>query len=442
MRSSQWSYVSLPFAIRCLSNRHHQTAGRQGDWTTECYSTVVANGLDLAGDFINVSVVFTGQLDDGHGSHSISSQRPSFGEQCSLLLDLDANTSSDGLTHVADGKAGQFGERVHLLNGHWLGWLETDETCVSVFKKEVGFLSRLVRLLEKFHELHSDLRSVSVEHRGVSNGDSLGDVHELDLTDEGLVVANEGWFVVGVSSNVTATNVNSGEATDVESDVVTWFGFVDHGVVHLNRLDFTALHGRVEHDVLADVEDTGLDFTDRHSTDTGDLVDVLNGQAERLVGRLVWHGRGVDGLEEGWSIVPWALVGLVEHVVAVEGRGRDHGDVVGLESSHLQEARDFLDSLVVLFLVPINTADVHFVDVDDESLDSQHLGQEGVLLGLGVDTVVGCTEQHSGVGLGSTGDHVLDEVTVTRSIDDGPVVVWGEELLVSDVDGDTTFALP
>jgi len=67
--------------------------------------------------------------------------------------------------------------------------------------------------------------------------------------------------------------------------------------------------------------------------------------------------------------------------------------------------------------------------------------KESVFLGLGVDTVVGCTEQHSGVGLGSTGDHVLHEVSVTWCVDDGPVVVRGEELLVSDVDGDTTLAL-
>ena len=79
--------------------------------------------------------------------------------------------------------------------------------------------------------------------------------------------------------------------------------------------------------------------------------------------------------------------------------------------------------------------------MDDEALDTQHLGQESVLLGLGVDTVVGSAEQNSGVGLGSTGDHVLDEVAVAWRIDDGPVVVRGEELLVSDVDGDTTLAL-
>ena len=96
---------------------------------------------------------------------------------------------------------------------------------------------------------------------------------------------------------------------------------------------------------------------------------------------------------------------------------------------------------VVLLFGPVDTGDVHLVDVDDEALDTKHLGQESVFLGLGVDTVVGGTEQDSGVSLGSTGDHVLDEVAVTWSIDDGPIVVRGEELLVGDVDGNTTLAL-
>ena len=51
------------------------------------------------------------------------------------------------------------------------------------------------------------------------------------------------------------------------------------------------------------------------------------------------------------------------------------------------------------------------------------------------------SEKHSSVSLGCTGDHVLDEISVTWSVNNGPVVVRGEEFLVSDVDGNTTFSL-
>lgn len=43
--------------------------------------------------------------------------------------------------------------------------------------------------------------------------------------------------------------------------------------------------------------------------------------------------------------------------------------------------------------------------------------------------------------LRGTGDHVLDEVTVTRGVDDGDHVAGGLELPKSNVDGDTTLAL-
>ena len=43
--------------------------------------------------------------------------------------------------------------------------------------------------------------------------------------------------------------------------------------------------------------------------------------------------------------------------------------------------------------------------------------------------------------LGSTSDHVLDEVTMSGGIDDRHVVLGGLKLPESDVDGDTTLTL-
>jgi hypothetical protein len=43
--------------------------------------------------------------------------------------------------------------------------------------------------------------------------------------------------------------------------------------------------------------------------------------------------------------------------------------------------------------------------------------------------------------LGGTGDHVLDEVSVSRGINDGEVIFGGFELPKGDIDGDTSFSL-
>ena len=64
-----------------------------------------------------------------------------------------------------------------------------------------------------------------------------------------------------------------------------------------------------------------------------------------------------------------------------------------------------------------------------------------MLLGLRLHRVVGGHAQHRGVCLAGPGDHVLDEVPVTGRVDDRPVVVRCEELLVCDIDGDTAFTL-
>ena len=66
---------------------------------------------------------------------------------------------------------------------------------------------------------------------------------------------------------------------------------------------------------------------------------------------------------------------------------------------------------------------VHLVDGDDELTDTKREGEEGVLAGLTIlgDTGLELTsaagnDEDSAVGLGSTSDHVLDKVTMTRGI--------------------------
>ena len=43
--------------------------------------------------------------------------------------------------------------------------------------------------------------------------------------------------------------------------------------------------------------------------------------------------------------------------------------------------------------------------------------------------------------LGSTGDHVLDEITMSRGINDGDIVLASLELPEGNINGDTTLTL-
>jgi hypothetical protein len=141
-----------------------------------------------------------------------------------------------------------------------------------------------------------------------------------------------------------------------------------------------------------------------------------------------------------------SLGGLLEHVVTVPARDGDEGNRLGVVADLLDEVGRLLDDFVETVLGPL--AGVHLVASNDELPDTEGEGEEGVLAGLAVlgDTSLeladtGGDDEDGAVGLRGTGDHVLDEVTVTRSVNDGDLVLGGLELPKSNVDGDTTLTL-
>ena len=114
----------------------------------------------------------------------------------------------------------------------------------------------------------------------------------------------------------------------------------------------------------------------------------------------------------------------------------------------LDVVANLLDNLIITLLAVLGLSGVHLVQTDNHLLDTQGVCQQSVLPGLAVlrDTSLettrgGVDNEHGTVGLGGTGDHVLDKVTVTWGVDDCAVVLWCLELPQSNVDGDTTFTL-
>lgn len=68
---------------------------------------------------------------------------------------------------------------------------------------------------------------------------------------------------------------------------------------------------------------------------------------------------------------------------------------------------------------------VHLVDGNDELTDTKGEGEEGVLASLAIlgDTSLELTsttgnDENSTISLGGTGDHVLDEITMSWGIND------------------------
>ncbi len=93
------------------------------------------------------------------------------------------------------------------------------------------------------------------------------------------------------------------------------------------------------------------------------------------------------------------------------------------------------DDALVVTLAEIDQ--VHLVDHDGDLLDAEHGHHVAVPAGILLHPFLGIDDQKRGLGAGSARDHVLQELDVTRSIDDDVVALRRLEEDPGRVDGDT-----
>jgi hypothetical protein len=297
---------------------------------------------------------------------------------------------------------------------------------------------------------------VAIKNWSVTSTDLTRVIEDDDLGVERL--GTFGRVILGVTSNVTTTDFLDGDVLDVETDVISWETLDKLLVVHLDGLDFSGDTSWGEGYDHAGLDDTGLNTTDWHRANTTDLVDILEREAEGLVGRTRRRINRIDGLEEGLAgglatlglllpaLVPWAVGGVVDHVVTVESGDGNKGNRLGVVADLLDEVGSLLDNLLETILRPLGG--VHLVYGDDELLDTKGIGEESVLTSLAIlgDTSLELTStsgnnENGAISLGGTSDHILDEITVTRGVNDGDIILRSLELPESDIDGDTTLTL-
>jgi hypothetical protein len=173
----------------------------------------------------------------------------------------------------------------------------------------------------------------------------------------------------------------------VKTDVVTRKTFHKLLVVHFDGLDFSGDVRGSECDNHSSFDDTGLNTADRDSTDTTNLVDILEGKAKWFVGGTSWRLDGVDGVEQGLAfdrtaldllgpaLVPWhaimsvshrapigqyrpkkkgyELARFLQHVVTMPAGDGYKRDSLGVVANLFDERRCLLHDFVEAILTPL-----------------------------------------------------------------------------------------
>merc|ERR1719449_477232 len=367
-----------------------------------------------------------------------------------------------GLSHVPDSKSSEGSKLAEWLYTHRLRRHQLDNGSVSrldelwiVFRR---FTSPPVHLLLDLCEFTSNVGRVAVEHWAVAIGHLARVVEDNDLSGE--VCDTTGGLVLGIRGYVSSLDVLDRDILHVESNVVSRDGLWEGLVVHLHGLDLCGQlrGGEGYHDTR--LYHSSLHSTNRHCTNTSNFVDVLKRKPERLVSRPSRRDNGVQSLEESSAaslsllpldspaLVPTHLLRGGEHVVPVPSGDWHEGNSSWIVANLLDESAHFFLDFFKSGLAVWRLRGVHLVNRNNELLDPESVGKQGVFASLTIlrdaSFKLSCSggdDKHSTVSLGCASDHVLDEVAMSRGIDDSNIVLGSLELPERDIDGYTTLTL-
>ena len=175
-----------------------------------------------------------------------------------------------------------------------------------------------------------------MQDRSVSIGDLTRVVQDNNMSVKGSSCL--GTVVHSFRADIAAADIPAGDIHGIESNVVT--GNTRSAVFEMH-LDRHALCGDTsggEGDDHTGSYYTGLDTVDGSCSDTRDLVHILEGKTEGLMGRAQWGLNGIDGLHKGLTFEvttvsllgppfkPRHVGGLLQQVVSVPSGNGDEGD--------------------------------------------------------------------------------------------------------------------
>jgi hypothetical protein len=233
---------------------------------------------------------------------------------------------------------------------------------------------------------------------------------------------------------LTALDLVTLSTTEKTSNVLTSATLIEELAEHLNTSDGSLAWLADTNDIhfVTYVDDTTLNTTSRDSTTSLNREHVLNRHEESTVD-ITLRKRDViiNLLHEVHDILNAVSVTLK----GLESRTEYHWAIV--ESV----LRELFFKLHLHELNEVRVSDVSLVKEDDDRRYANLTSEEDVLFGLWHRAVSCRTNEDRAVHLGSTCDHVLYIVSVTRAVNVSIVTRVGLVLDVSRRDGNTALTL-
>ena len=249
-----------------------------------------------------------------------------------------------------------------------------------------------------------------------------------------LLVAGNG---SGLSKNLSSFDIGSLDTTKQRTDVITSLCLIQHLTEHLD----TGYNGLLllfldtnDLNFVVQVQNTTLYSTGSNGTTTCDGEYVLDRHQERLVGiTLRIRDVGIYSVHQLHDLVAPLAHGIFQSLQSGTLDDRAILEIVLfklLGDLHLNQ----LKKLRIVYHIAL-------VHKYDDVRNAYLTGQKDVLLGLSHNTV-GCSyNQDSAVHLSSTGDHVLNVVSMARAVNVCVVSLLGLVLNVCGRNGNTTLSL-
>ena len=149
---------------------------------------------------------------------------------------------------------------------------------------------------------------------------------------------------------------------------------------------------------------------------------------------------GIDRLqmpEQSRAAIPVHMRAGVDHVVALERRHRNGGDL--LEAELGGKGGKILGDRLEPRLIEIDQ--VHLVDGKRHLADAEQRQDAGMAARLGQDAAARIDQQHGEIAIGRAGRHVARVLDVARRVGDDEFPPRRREIAIGDVDGDLLLAL-